>query len=91
MIDNDSRVTWHAQVAARLVDDQALIVLTQRGEVLVLNASGTWLWNLLEQARTVHELTTRLATRFRLTEPQASGDVQRFVANLLEVGAIVKV
>ena len=40
MIAEETCVTWHAQAAARLVDDQALIVLTRRGEVLVLNVLG---------------------------------------------------
>ncbi|HAJ38073.1 MAG TPA: hypothetical protein DCL15_20570 [Chloroflexi bacterium] len=91
MIQETTRVTWHAQAAARVVDDQALIVLTQRGEVLVLNTSGTWLWNQLEQARTVRDLTSQLATRFHLTEIQASGDVQCFLEHLLEIGAIMEV
>lgn len=91
MSQETTRVTWHAQAAARLVDDQALIVLTQRAEVLVLNASGTWLWQQLEQARTVRDLATQLATRFHLTEIQASDDVQCFLERLLEIGAIVEV
>lgn len=90
MMDTEMRVTWHTQAAARIVDDQALIVLTRRGEVLVLNASGTWLWNLLGEVCPVRELACRLATCFRLTEVQALADVQAFVASLLEVNAIVE-
>lgn len=91
MIDEDVRVMWHAQAAARMVDDQALIVLTRRGEVMVLNASGTWLWNLLGEACNVRDLATRLATRFRLEEAQALADVRAFVASLLEINAIVAI
>jgi hypothetical protein len=91
MIQEATRVMWHAQAAARLVDGQALIVLTQRGEVLVLNASGTWLWQQLEQARTVRDLATQLATRYRLAETRALADVEQFVGGLLATGAIVKV
>ena len=91
MMAEETCVAWHAQAAARLVDDQALIVLTRRGEVLVLNASGTWLWTLLEEGCCVRDLAGRLAARFRLTETQALADVQAFVASLLEVNAIVEV
>jgi hypothetical protein len=91
MIDEDVCVMWHAQAAARMVDGQALIVLTRRGEVMVLNASGTWLWNLLDEACNVRDLATRLAARFRLEEAQALADVRVFVASLLEINAIVAV
>lgn len=91
MIQETTRVTWHAQAAARLVDDQALIVLTQRAEVLVLNTSGTWLWQQLEQARTVRDLATQLAMHFHLTEARALADVHQFVAHLLALGAIAEV
>lgn len=91
MIDEDARVMWHAQAAARMVDGQALIVLTRRGEVMVLNASGTWLWNLLGEAYNVRDLATQLAARFRLEEAQALADVRTFVASLLEINAIVAV
>ena len=91
MIAEETCVAWHVQAAARLVDDQALIVLTQRGEVLVLNASGTWLWNLLGEVCSVRNLTTWLAERLRLTEAQASADVRAFVVSLLEIDAIVAV
>lgn len=91
MIDEDACVMWHAQAAARMVDGQALIVLTRRGEVMVLNASGTWLWNLLGEACNVRDLATQLAARFRLEEAQALADVRTFVASLLEINAIVAV
>ena len=91
MIAGETCVTWHAQAAARLVDDQALIVLTRRGEVLVLNASGTWLWNLLGEACNVRKLAARLAARFHLEPAHALADAQAFVASLLEIDAIVEV
>lgn len=91
MIDENVRVMWHTQAAARLVDDQALIVLTQRGEVLVLNASGTWLWNLLREACSIRDLAMQLAAGFHLTEARALTDVKQFVASLLEVNAIAEV
>lgn len=91
MIHEAMRVMWCAQAAARMVDDQALIVLTQRGEVLVLNASGTWLWNQLGEACSVRELAARLAVRFHLAEARALADVQQFVGELLRIDAIVGV
>lgn len=91
MIDEGIRMIWHAQAATRVVDDQALIVLTQRGEVLVLNASGTWLWRLLGEACKVCDLATQLAAHFHLEPAQALADVRAFVATLLEINAIVVV
>lgn len=90
MIHEATRVMWHAQAAARTVDDQALIVLTQRGEVLVLNASGTWLWNQLGEACSVRDLAARLAAHFHLAEARALTDVQQFVGDLLQINAIVE-
>jgi len=91
MMDSAMCVMQHTQAAARTVEDQALIVLTQRGEVLVLNASGTWLWNLLASARAVDELAASLGARYGLTPVQVLADVQAFLDSLLAVEAIVGV
>lgn len=88
MLETSRMVMQHAQAAARTVEGQALIVLTRSGEVLVLNASGTWLWELLAEAQTVGALAAQLAAQFHLGWSQAMADVQTFVASLLEVGAV---
>ncbi len=89
MIDSSRQVSQHTQAAARTVEDQALIVLTRRGEVLVLNASGTWLWERLAGGPAVGELAAGLAARYALAPAQALADVQAFIDSLLAVEAVV--
>ena len=89
MIDRAMCVMQHTQAAARTVEDQALIVLTRRGEVLVLNASGTWLWERLAGGPGVGELAAGLAARYGLAPTQALTDVLAFLDSLLVVGAVV--
>ena len=89
MIDRAMCVMQHTQAAARTVEGQALIVLTRRGEVLVLNASGTWLWERLAMAQGVGELAAGLTARYSLAPAQALTDVHTFVDSLLAVEAVV--
>jgi hypothetical protein len=89
VIELTRRVLQHTQAAARTVEDQTLIVLAQRGEVLVLNASGTWLWEQLAGGPAVGELVAGLAARYGLAQARALTDVQAFLDSLLAVEAAV--
>lgn len=79
----------HPQVADRVIDGQAVIVLSDTGDVLILNEGGTWLWERLDGQRTVEELAVALSAEFEVSMDQGRADLQELLEELLRRGAIV--
>lgn len=79
----------HPQVAARTVDDSAVIVLSDTGEVTVLNEVGTRVWELADGSHSVGEIIQIIAAEYEVTPDQAQHDVIEFVQSLIEAGALL--
>ena len=58
--------------------------------MITVNATGAYLWELLENAQTVETLTEALVERYEVDEEQAMADVKVFTERLLRVDAIVE-
>ncbi|MBM3131072.1 MAG: PqqD family protein [Chloroflexi bacterium] len=78
----------HPQVAARIVDGSAVIVLADSGEVNVLNPVGSRVWELADGKRTGQEIVQRIVAEYEVTAEQATQDVQSFLQTLLDANAI---
>jgi hypothetical protein len=78
----------HAQVAARIIDDQAVVVLADSGEVNVFNAVGTRIWELIDGSRTIQQIADTIHSEYEVTAEEALRDVQEFTQKLLEAKAI---
>lgn len=74
----------HPQVASRIVDGEALIVLADSGEVTVLNEVGSRIWKLADGSRSVAEIIETIAAEYDTTPQQAQQDVESFVRELVE-------
>jgi hypothetical protein len=79
----------HPQVAARIVDGAALIVLSDAGHVNVLNPVGTRIWELIDGTRSIEEIAQTIQGEYEVTHQQALQDVEEFVQRLVDVQALV--
>ncbi len=78
----------HPQVAARVMDGQALVILADTGEVNVFNPVGTRIWELIDGRHSVTQIIEAITSEYEITEAEASKDVQGFVQELLDARAI---
>lgn len=88
-MDLNSYPVPHIQVAARIVDDAAVIVLADTGEVNVLNAVGTRIWELVDGMRSVQEIADGIAAEFEVTSQESLKDVAAFLRELEHSGALI--
>ena len=54
-----------------------------------MNATGCFLWELLEAAQTKESLAEALVSRYEVSAEQAATDVEAFVEKLIPTGAIL--
>lgn len=78
----------HPQVAARTIDDQAVIILADSGNVTILNPVGTRVWDLIDGIRSVSDILTVITREYEVTPEEAQTDVYAFLTDLTERGAI---
>ncbi len=79
----------HPQVAARIVDGSAVIVLSDSGTVTVLNEVGTRVWELIDGARSVGAIAQTIESEYEVSLEQATQDVDELLQRLLDAQAIV--
>jgi hypothetical protein len=92
-----------ALVSPTLVRSRAVVAREVAGEILIVpirgkvgdlasiysfNASGSFIWNLLEFPQTVAQLSTAIAAAFEIELARAEEDVVRFVAEMKSAGLI---
>ena len=58
-------------------------------EMITLNATAAYLWELLEQEQSVESLAAALQDRYEVDKETATADVVAFIERLKPVGAIV--
>ena len=79
----------HPQVAARIVDDAAVIVTADLGMVDVLNAVGTRVWELMDGTRSVREIASVIESEYEVGTDEATRDVQELLQRLVDAQVIV--
>ena len=71
-------------VASRIIEREAVIVLLEKQETLVLNEVGSRIWELLEQPHSFKNLVARLMDEYEISEQQCNEDTLAFVKKLTD-------
>ncbi len=77
------------QVIWRQLDENAVVVSPKVGKVRVLNGSGTLVWQMLAQNKSLPDIRECLVQTYDVTPDQAEVDLQRFVMDLTQRGLLV--
>ena len=75
-------------VLGRVVEDEAVLVLPERGEVKVLNKVGARIWELADGQRSVSEIAALICQEYDVDLEVATSDALEFLAELESRGAI---
>ena len=57
--------------------------------MMTLNATGAYIWELLEQEQTLQTLADALAERYEVSREDALADAEAFVEKLRPTGAVI--
>ena len=79
----DNRLVKNGKIPWRLIEEEAILVDLEEGEVLRLNPVGAEIWNTIDGTRTVAEIVAHNCRTFDVSERTARRDVRRFLKQLL--------
>ena len=84
----ETRLRPCRDVAARQIDDGAILVNMASGKCFELNRVGFDIWGALGDGNTVRGVCEALAGRYRVENEVLAADVQLLVQTLAEAGLI---
>lgn len=71
-------------VVGRLVDEEAVLVLTTKAKVKVINDSAAFIWQHADGTRSIREIAALLSEEYAVELEQAQQDVLSFVKQLVQ-------
>ena len=88
-IANDVRLLRADDVVATDMDGETVMMDVQKGSYFALSGSGTRIWELLEQPRSINDVIAALSEEFDTAGAEdVEGVVTDFVAKLLDKGLV---
>ena len=73
---------------SRRLEQEAVVVLPDKGEVKVLNEVGARIWTLADGSRTVRDIIAALCAEFEVPPVVVEADTLKFLAELQQKGLI---
>jgi hypothetical protein len=78
-----------AEVAAKVLDGEAIIIRLSDGLYFSMSGAGGLVWELIERRRTIGEIVAAVAARYDATDGEVRGDLARLTAELLRERLVV--
>lgn len=88
MITLDSYPAPALHVQGRRIDNEAVVILPDKGEVKVLNEIGAQIWALADGSRSVREIVVAICAEYAVSRSEAEADTLAFFAELENKGII---
>ena len=70
------------EVIGKITDEEAILVMPQKGQVKVLNEVGAYIWDLIDGERDVQQIIDRTCSQFDVDQITAEKDTLQFLSEL---------
>ena len=77
-------------IASRLIDGEAVIVVPSVGEVKILNKTGSRMWELIDGKRSAAQIAELITAEFDISLDVAESDVKEFLLDLSQKSLVSK-
>jgi hypothetical protein len=76
--------TRNPDVLGRMVDDEAVLVMPQKGKVKVINQVGAAIWESIDDKRNIQQIVEEICAQFDVEQATAESDTLKFIAELAD-------
>ncbi len=83
MVTDGTRVTKNEHIPWRIIEEEAILIDLEEGEVVRLNPVGAEIWSAIDGVRTIEEIVDHICRTFDVSQWKANRDVHRFITSLL--------
>lgn len=89
-IDINSVFKKNIKIAYRIIDDEAVLVLADKGEVVHLNPTATIFWEGLDGKAPLKKIVKKICVEFDIKQSQAEEDICEIAKKMLKETIIEK-
>lgn len=73
-----------SEVAAKIIDDEAILINLSNGTFYTMDRVGAFIWSLIEGGYTLAKIIEALTNCYDVSAEQAQADVERIAAELVQ-------
>jgi len=88
MIDLDVYPVKSPEAYGKIVDSEAVLVMTQLGQVKVLNDVGARIWSLANGSNSIGDIVNQIYAEYQVDQEQAQRDTSEFIDSLVHIGIL---
>jgi hypothetical protein len=88
MLTLDSCPVPTASVQGRRLENEAVLVYPDKGDVIVINDVGAEVWSLADGRRSIRDIVAAVRARYAMTPAEAEADALAFIADLQAKGVM---
>jgi hypothetical protein len=89
MIYLDSVPKNTPDVIGRNLDQEAVLVLTTKAQIKVVNEVGAFIWSQVDGSRTIREIASRVSQEYDVDQEQSEADTLEFIVELANRGIVL--
>lgn len=87
-VDSSMRVVAASDTVSTDVDGEQVLLNLETGMYHGMNTVGTDIFEMIEEPRSVADLTAEISEKYEIDEETARTDVREFLDSLLEAGLV---
>jgi hypothetical protein len=91
MLERPARLQVAKDVAAKVVDGEAIILNLANGMYYSTDGVGADIWRVLARTPTTEEIVEAIAARYAVPHSDARADIERLVDELLQENLLIRV
>ena len=90
MLPLDTIILKNERVPWRIIEDEAILVKVDSGEVIHLNEVAAEIWRIIDGKRKISEIVDHVQKDFDVDREQAEKDTLEFIKSLSDINLITE-
>lgn len=84
MLEKNNILNRNADILVNEVDGETVMMSIENGSYYGMNPTGNYIWNLLEQEKSIADLIESIAKTFTLSQEQCENEVLPFIQKMID-------
>ena len=84
MLEKNNILNRNADILVNEVDGETVMMSIENGSYYGMNPTGNYIWNLLEQEKSIADLLENIAKTFTLSKEQCENEVLPFIQKMID-------
>ena len=90
MLPLDTIITKNERVPWRIIEDEAILVKVDSGEVVHLNEVASEIWRIIDGKRKTSEIVDHIHSAFEVDKDRAEKDTLEFIKSLSDINLVTE-